>query len=91
MLIKFDYPNGVPTVEQAMKQVVMAWSGSPDTNPLVRDLLIRQIEETAAAGLREIRDILTAEMATLFDPEGTAVDWNEAIEKCIQLVEGTLP
>lgn len=89
--MQFSYVNDIPTVESAIRQVIRAWSGDPNTNPLVKDMLQAQIERTAEAGLREIRDIFTAEMSTLFDTEGAAVDWNEAVEKCIQVVEGKLP
>lgn len=89
--MQFTYLNGVATVEQAMKQIVMAWSGDPNNNPLVKTVLEAQIERTVEEGLLEIRSILTGELATLFDVESVAFDWNQAIEKCIQVVEGTLP
>lgn len=87
--MQFTYVNDIPTVEQAMRQVVLAWSGSPDQNPLVKTFLIRKIEESVIAGLAEVRHIMTAELTTLFDREAVAKDWNDAIEKAIQVVEGS--
>lgn len=86
--MQFRYPNGIPTVEQAMRQGVatLLRSGHPLADPMVD----RAIDAVSRETLTEIRQILTGEMSTLFDVEGMAIDWNEAIERAIQVVEGTL-
>lgn len=86
--MQFIYANGIPTVESAMRQAVGAFI-APGHNS-VTHVLNGAIREVADDALREIRTILTGELTTLFDIEGAAMEWNEAVEKCIQVVEGTL-
>jgi len=72
--MEFRYAHGIPTVEQAMSQA----------------LAHADEEGVGQAALTEIRNIMTAEISTLFDLEGAAIDWNEAIERAMRCVEGTL-
>lgn len=89
MSIKFEYPHGIATIELAVRQIVTKWA-NPTANPLSEEYVTRAVNEDTRDGVRELRSILTSEMSTLFDVEGQAVDWNDAIEHCLRLVEGTL-
>lgn len=86
--MKFQYAHGIPTVEQAMLQAVGFFTRAG--HPSLERALDTAFREVAAEALSEIRMILTGEISTLFDIEGQAVEWNEAVEKCIQVVEGSL-
>ena len=85
----FHYKDDIPTVEQAVRQGI-GFFVHPG-HPSVVDYCDNLVNTTAAEVLQEIRRIQTGEMTSLFDLEGVAIDWNEAVEQCMQLVEGTLP
>jgi len=86
--MQFTYDHGIPTVESAMEQAVGYFIRSG--NEAIDGVLDRAVAEVARVALKEIRDIFTSEMSTLFDTEQVALDWNQAVERCIQLVEGSL-
>lgn len=86
--MQFTYAHGIPTVEQAMAQAVGFFTQAG--NPLVEGPMRGAIQEVADFALNEIRMIWTSELSTLLDPEGVALDFNEGVEKCIQLIEGAL-
>jgi hypothetical protein len=85
--VQFTYTHGIPTVEQAMRQGVAAYSRRVTPIGVSANAVLDTI---ATETLSEVRNILTSEMATLFDLEDVALDWNTAVETCIQLVEGAL-
>lgn len=86
--MQFTYAHGIPTVEQAVRQGIEQFiqSGQVLSQPVVQEA-IRQIADDV---LSEVRMIFTSEMSSLLDPEGVAADFNDGVEKCIQLVEGSL-
>lgn len=86
--MQFTYPHGIATVEQAMVQAVSFFTTA--SHPVLQGRLDAAFKEVADAALAEIRMILTAEMSTLFDRAGVAIEFNEAVELCIRLVEGEL-
>lgn len=92
--MQFTYANrGVPTAEEAVVQALRATyvlgtaediiTSGLNNNPVIRDI--------ADELLDELRTILTGEIRTLFDNEGIAEEWNDAIHHAIRVVDGDLP
>lgn len=79
------YINGIPTVEQAVL------AGLKDTVHGLYEFDEQFLRTQSEALLEEVRCIFTAELSTLFDRDGVAQDWNEAIELAIKVVEGSAP
>lgn len=89
MSIKFEYPHGIATIELAVRQGIAKWA-NPTANPLSEEYVTRAVEQDTHDLVSELRMILTAEMSTLLDPDGVAFDFNDGVEHCLRLVEGTL-
>lgn len=86
--MEFNYRDpGVKTVEQAVFAALL--DTAHGVGPTIVDPAY--IRSQAEALLEEVRTILTGELSTLFDRDGVAADWNDAIELSIRVVEGTTP
>lgn len=86
--MQFNYSDDTPSISAAVTQAVgfgsVCWTNLADAGAFQSGVAAGACD----AAVQEIRDIVTTQLATLFDREGQAREWNAAIEQAISTVEG---
>lgn len=87
--MEFTYLDDKPTVESAIGQAIGAgstcWTKVCQAGTFDSTKAVGIVEDTIA----EVRRIIASDLILLFDREGVATEWNDAIEAALQMVEAS--